>query len=240
MSRKLLIFSLSIVLGLFMVLSPSLSALGGTNAQTRLPNVQNNQDVQNNQANNSPNRPEQTRQTRPMGQAGQAGQTNRIDITFLSEAAQAGLGYTQLSQLALEKSENSQIQEFARSEIEEQRQNAADFQRIASELGVRLPTSVPTKYQVAASSLSQLSGQAFDSAFLDEGGVNSHLEAASVFQREAAFGNNPDLLAVANRGLNIIGQHFALASQLTDYRFAQVPRRYTGQTALEGSGTPNQ
>jgi putative membrane protein len=107
-------------------------------------------------------------------------------------------------------------------------------------LGVRLPTSVPTKYQVAASSLSQLSGQAFDSAFLDEGGVNSHLEAASVFQREAAFGNNPDLLAVANRGLNIIGQHFALASQLTDYRFAQVPRRYTGQTALEGSGTPNQ
>ncbi len=75
--------------------------------------------------------------------------------------------------------------------------------------------------------------------------MTSHLEAASIFhqeafQREAAFAQNPDLLAVANRGLGIINQHFMLASRLTNYRFAQVPRRYSGQTALENPGMNRQ
>ena len=101
---------------------------------------------------------------------------------------------------------------------------------------MQLPTAPGAKYQAILARLSQLSGQQFDNAYLDEGGVNSHLEAASVFQREAAFGRNPDLLAVANRGLPIINRHFTTASNLTNYKFAQVARRYPeGQTTSDAS-----
>jgi hypothetical protein len=41
---------------------------------------------------------------------------------------------------------------------------------------------------------SQLSGEQFDQVHLSEGGINAHLENAATFQREAAFGQNPDLV----------------------------------------------
>lgn len=232
MSKKFLVLSLSIVMGLFLALGSSfLPTLGGVNAQTRVPTVTPRQ-PQNTQPQNTQPQNRQPQNIQPQANR----QANLIDIAFLNEASQAGLGYIQLSQLALRKSNNAQIRQFAQAEIQEQQQNAADFRRISSQLRVSLPTTIPARYQAALSRLSQLSGTQFDNAFLDEGGINSHLEAASVFQREAAFGQNPDLLAVANRGLNIINQHFTTASQLTNYRFAQVPRRYGEQTALE---TPN-
>ena len=227
MNKKFLVLSLSVVIGLFLALGGSfLPSTGGVSAQPRVPATPDSQ------VNPS--------QVNPSNRTGQNSQTNLIDIAFFNEAAQAGLGYTALSQLALQKSTNSQVRNFAQAEIQEQQQNAADFRRIAPRLGVSLPTTIPARYQAALSRLSQLSGQEFDNAFLDEGGVNSHLEAASIFQREAAFGQNPDLLAVANRGLGIINQHFTLASRLTNYRFAQVPRRYSGQTALENPGMNRQ
>ena len=82
--------------------------------------------------------------------------------------------------------------------------------------------------------LSQLSGDRFTQAYLDEGGVNAHLENAALFQREAAFGQNPDLIALANKGLPIIRQHFTTASNLTNYRFAQVTRRFNADRSTSG------
>lgn len=234
MYKRFLVLSLSVLMGLFLTLGSSiLFSPSHANAQMRpvTPGAQ--------------VRPVSPTPPRPSGSMGgqmnapsQAGQVNAIDIAFLKEASQAGLAFIQLSQLALEKSSNPQVQQFAQSEIDEQQQNAADFRRIAPTLDVRLGPNIPERYRAAYSRLSQLSGAEFDNAFLDEGGINSHLEAASVFQREAAFGQNPDLLAVANRGLSIINQHFTIASQLTDYQFAQVPRRYSGQTALENPSSP--
>ncbi|MCC5610440.1 DUF4142 domain-containing protein [Nostoc sp. CHAB 5834] len=61
---------------------------------------------------------------------------------------------------------------------------------------------------------------------MDEGGVNAHLENAALFQRQAALAQNPDLVAVVNRGLPTIRSHFNTASAITNYPFGQVARRY--------------
>lgn len=241
MSKKFFVLSLSVVLGLFLALGNSfLFTSGAVSAQASVPATQTSR-ISQNSRNDQIIQARQSNQTdRNNPQNSQTSQNSPIDLAFLNEASQAGLGYIQLSELALRKSSNPQVTEFAQAEIAEQQQNAAEFQRIAPRLNVSLPTTVPAKYEAALSSLSQLSGTEFDNAFLDEGGVNSHLEAASVFQREAAFGQNPELLAVADRGLGIINQHFTTASQLTSYRFAQVSRRYTEQAALDNPSTQNQ
>ncbi|BAU15470.1 hypothetical protein LEP3755_60290 [Leptolyngbya sp. NIES-3755] len=152
-------------------------------------------------------------------------QANAVDLAFTNEAAQFGLANIMLGQEALKKSSNQSVRQFAQAEVAEQQNNARQLQRIAPQIRVTLPTAPGPKYQAIMQRFSQLTGTQFDSAYLDEG-VNAHLEAASLFQREAAFGRNPSLISLANQGLPIINQHFTTASRLTNYRFAQVPRRY--------------
>ncbi|MCU0549936.1 MAG: DUF4142 domain-containing protein [Leptolyngbya sp. Prado105] len=162
-------------------------------------------------------------------------QVNLIDVSFANEAAQAGVGNIMLGQLALRRSNNQTVRNFAQAEIQEQQGISADLNRIAPRIGVTLPTTPAARFQAIMSRLSQLSGTQFDTAYLDEGGVNAHLEVAALFQRETAFGRNPELVSVANRSLPTINQHFTIASQATNYRFAQVPRRYN-----DGQSTSSQ
>lgn len=146
------------------------------------------------------------------------------------EAAQAGNGNIMISQLALQKATSDAVRQFAQAEIDEQNLVKQELTRIAPTVGVTLPTDTLPKYQAAMSQLSQLSGSQFDSAFMSEAGINAHLENAALYQREAAFGQNSDLVALADRGLPIINQHFTTAAGLTNYQFAQVSQRFN--TAL--------
>lgn len=180
-------------------------------------------------------------QTTPGAQTSPArsnAQVNAIDRAFVMDAAQAGVGNIQLGQLALQRASAPQVKQFAQAEIDEQTQAKNELARIGPRIGITPPTTPAPRHQAALARLSQLSGQEFDRAYLDEGGVNAHLENASVYQREAAFGQNPDLLALANKGLPTIRQHFETASTLTNYRFAQVPRKYNNTQGGAGASVP--
>ncbi|KAM3100539.1 DUF4142 domain-containing protein [Phormidesmis sp. 146-35] len=166
-------------------------------------------------------------------------QANSLDRQFVLDAGQAGLGNIMLGQLALQRSNNPNVRNFAQAEINEQTQVKADLQRIAPKLRISLPTAPGPKQQAIMDRMKPLSGVQFDRAYLDEGGVNAHLENAAIFQREAAFGQNPDLIGLANKGLPLINQHFTTASSLTNYRFAQVPRRYN-DSSRPGASVPQQ
>lgn len=170
-------------------------------------------------------------------------QLNEIDRQFILDAGQAGIGNIALGQLALQRSTNPQVKEFASAEIQEQTQVKSNLARIGPRLGVTPPTSPAPKQQAALARLSQLQDQRFEQAYMDEGGVNAHLENAAIFQREAAFGQNPDLVALANRGLPTIKKHFNTASAITNYQFAQVARRYnlastSGKSVPQGNTAP--
>jgi putative membrane protein len=158
--------------------------------------------------------------------AQQNSQLSEIDRAFVLDAGQAAIGNTMLSQLALERGNSDEVRQFAQAEIDEQNLVRNNLTKLAPRLGISVPNSPAPRHQAAMARLSQLSGESFDQAFLDEGGINAHLENAAVYQREAAFGQNPDLVRVAEQGLPIIDRHFQTASSLTDYQFAQVPRRY--------------
>ncbi|MBW4524135.1 MAG: DUF4142 domain-containing protein [Phormidium tanganyikae FI6-MK23] len=154
------------------------------------------------------------------------GQANAVDLAFVQAAGEAGRANLMLSQLALQRSQNQAVRQFAQAEAQEQQNVIRQLTQIAPGIRANVPQVPGPKYQALMTRMQQLSGTQFDTAFLDEGGVNAHLENAAVYQREAAFGRNPSLLGLVNQSLPIINQHFTTASQLTNYRFAQVPRRY--------------
>jgi putative membrane protein len=172
----------------------------------------------------NPTNPAPMQRQQPRGQS--RAKMNEIDRMFFEDAAKAGVGNIQLSQLALKKSNSSAVKEFANAEIQEQIDVKNSLTKIAPKMGMTLPTTPMDKQKAAFDRLSKLSGSEFEQAFMDEGGVNAHLDNAALFQREAAFGENPDLVAVANKGLPIIQRHFGIASNATNYKFAQVRRNY--------------
>jgi putative membrane protein len=161
-------------------------------------------------------------------------QLNDIDRQFMIEAGQVGVGNIMLGQLALQRATNPQVKDFANAEIQEQTQVKSDLTRIGKQVGVNPPSNPAPKNRAAMARLSKLQSTNFEQAYMDEGGVNAHLENAALFQREAAFGQNPDLVALANKGLPTIRQHFNTASTITNYQFAQVPRTYNNQSNTSG------
>lgn len=168
-------------------------------------------------------------------------QLSELDRQYMLNAGEAGLASIQMGQLALQRATSPQVKQFAQAEINEQVNVKNQLSQIAPRVGVTLLTAPSPKYQASLRRLSQLSGQQFDQAYLSEGGINAHLEIAAIFQREAAFGQYPDLVRVANSGLPTISQHFNTASTLTNYRFAQVPQRFNTSAVPSrpsGSGTP--
>lgn len=151
----------------------------------------------------------------------QSRQVSALDRQFVIDAAQGGMAEVQLGQLALQRSTNPEVKQFAQQMIQEHTAANKQLMQIAAQKGITPPTTVGPKYEAAMMRLKQLSGEAFDQAYMNEAGVNGHLESAAVFQRQAALGQDPDLKAFAAKILPTVQGHLEMASEMTGYRFAQ-------------------
>jgi len=151
----------------------------------------------------------------------QRNQLSALDRQFVIDAAHGGMAEVQLGQLALERSRNPQVKQFARQMIQEHTRANERLMRLATRKGITPPTTPGPKYEAAMSRLMQLSGEAFDQAYMNEAGVNGHLESAAVYQRQTALGQDPDLKAFAATILPRVQGHLEMASEMTGYRFAQ-------------------
>jgi putative membrane protein len=160
---------------------------------------------------------------RPMPMPGPTSQMSALDQAFVMDAAHGGMAEVRLGQLALQKSNNPEVKRFAQQMIQEHSRANEELMRIVSQKGMTPPMNAG-KYEAAMTRLMQLSGTEFDRAYMSEAGVNSHLEAAAVYQRQVGLGLDPDLKAFAARILPRVQGHLEMASQMTGYRFAQNNR----------------
>lgn len=172
------------------------------------------------------------------------GQISEVDRQFMLDANRNAMAAIALGRLALEKSTGSEVKQFAQAEIDEQVQVMQNLTRLAPTLGVNLPSAPTPKDQEVLTQMGQLSGQRFDEAFMNEVGINAHLENAAIYQREASLGQNQNLVALATNGLSLIDQHYTIASRITGYEIAQVPPRIgistpDGTQSNDGLSTPN-
>lgn len=172
-----------------------------------------------------PNRPaplpNQPLPNRPSPVPGSNSQLSALDNQFVMDAAHGGMAEVRLGQLALQRATDPQVKQFAQRMIQEHTQANAELMRLTTQKRINAPTDVGPKYQAAMMRLMQLSGAEFDQAYMNEAGVNAHLESAAVYQRQAALGLDPDLKAFASRTLPRVQGHLEMAIRMTGYRFAQ-------------------
>ena len=100
--------------------------------------------------------------------AGAAGTLSAKDRRFLQQDAQGGAYEMQLAQLALQKSADPRIRQFAQQDVSDHTALNQQAEQIARQNQVPIRTSVTPDKQAKLDHISTLTGAAFDKAFIGE------------------------------------------------------------------------
>src|SRR5438309_1172007 len=93
------------------------------------------------------------------------GAVTAMEKQFVTKAAQGDRAEVQLGQLALQKSNNSEIKQFAQKMIDDHGQNQQQVDSLASKLSITAPSDVAPDEKQQADRLQNLTGAQFDQAY---------------------------------------------------------------------------
>lgn len=132
------------------------------------------------------------------------------DLTFVSEAAKAGMMEVHMGQLGAQRGSSTEIKSFSQKMIDDHTKANNELMALAKRKGIALP---PASASSMASPLSGKTGAAFDNAFAKQA-VADHQKAVALFQQEAKSGADPDLKAWASSTLPTLQSHLDAAKAL--------------------------
>jgi putative membrane protein len=137
------------------------------------------------------------------------------DKDFMSNAAKAGYDEIQLAQLALKKSKNESVRDFAQKIITDHTKANEDLAKIATKKNVTLPDSTTMGAKGTEAKLKMLSGRHFDQSFV-KGMVDDHQDAITKFDTEATQGSDPDVKEFASSTQSTLRDHLSAAQELAN------------------------
>jgi putative membrane protein len=130
------------------------------------------------------------------------------DTKFAITAAQGGMAEVKLGQLAVDKASSPDVKAFGQRMIDDHTKANDQLKSLASAENMTLPTDMNAKDQADYDRLSQLSGAAFDKAYMKEM-VKDHEQDVKEFQREADHGKDAQLKQFASTTLPILQSHLS-------------------------------
>jgi putative membrane protein len=145
------------------------------------------------------------------------------DSVFLVQAAQNGQAELQVSRLALEKTQNSEVKTFAQRMLDEHTAWAAELAALASAKGVRLPEEASAAQKGDISQLATSDSFHFDQRYAEAMGVHAHEETIALFRRAANDADDADIRAFAARMLPTLQLHLQMARGLKALTAAARP-----------------
>jgi putative membrane protein len=131
---------------------------------------------------------------------------------FAATAAQDGMVEVALAGLALRKSRDSQLRQFAQKIVQDYARSNGGLDSIVKCEGLILPIELDAKHDALIKRLNAKSGRAFESAYLKHI-ASKHSEAMALFE-SASMSGDPDVAAFARKGLSMLQEHQLLADNL--------------------------
>lgn len=137
-----------------------------------------------------------------------------LDQEFFRLAYQGNNAEIQTSQLALQRSQDPEIREYAQRMISEHTRANEELTRLANQQNLELPSErVDPLNRALAERLSQLSGAEFNQAYMTAQ-ANAHLRTIALYRTELAQGQEDGLRTYASRVLPQVEQHYEMASEM--------------------------
>ncbi|ETZ24183.1 DUF4142 domain-containing protein [Pedobacter sp. V48] len=141
-------------------------------------------------------------------------QMSKVDgdgAAFMDTAAVGGMMEVDLGKLALEKSTNSKVKEFAALMVADHTKANTDLKAIAVKLEHLLPSAYPADVKAHMDAMKKLKGKAFDAHYMDMM-VNDHVKTLALFRSASSL--RSEISDFAARTLPVLEKHNQMATQI--------------------------
>lgn len=152
----------------------------------------------------------------------QAQDTKSADKSFVKDALEGSLAEVNYAKLALQKSKDKNVTEFATKMIHDHEMLITEMKPLAHKLGVSVPSGPPIADHAKYLELKMKSGTDFDRAYV-EAMVKDHHQDLQDFMDEAAKTQNPDLKAAVEKGEGVIRKHTEMIDKIAHMGGIQTP-----------------
>lgn len=132
---------------------------------------------------------------------------------FAAAAASSDMFEIQSSQLALEKSQNDAVREFAQMMIDDHTKASEELKAAAEQDGVAMPTDMDEKHKAQLEQLSSAPPESFDAAYVTAQQA-AHEEGLTLMTNFAESGQEAALKAHAAKTAPIIQTHLEHVQKL--------------------------
>src|SRR5580704_5340360 len=105
------------------------------------------------------------------------------DARFAREAAMGGMMEVELGKIAVQKSSNDKVKQFGQRMTDDHSKAADELKRIAAKENITLPTELDVRHRAMIDKYANLSGTAFDRAYMGDM-VRDHQAEIADFQSE--------------------------------------------------------
>ena len=139
--------------------------------------------------------------------------TARQDTKFLEKADQGNVDEIELAQLALKKSSNDDVKNFAERMIHDHNMLMDNMKPFANEAGIQPPSQPSAATQAEMKKLEALSGETFDKAYV-KAMVQDHSKDLAEFRQEAKSTGYPAFKNAVEQGEQVVLGHLEMANQI--------------------------
>ena len=157
----------------------------------------------------APSMPNLTTLGKPPG-----GMATTGDGALMSDLAHANIDEIQSAKLALDKSKNAQVRQFAQAMLDEHSAAQAQLEALATAKGVKLPDKTYLVQKSTAAILKAVSGKTLDKEYIKHAGVNAHKNTLVLLQRVSLEAVDPEFKALGASMRPKVQQHLKMAQQL--------------------------
>jgi putative membrane protein len=142
------------------------------------------------------------------------------DKAFVKKALEGNMAEIQMGQLALQKSQDDQVKQFAQRMVDDHGKMLDQMKPVAQQMGVKVPEG-PSKGQMKSmDKMKALSGDAFDQAYIKDM-VKDHKGDDNDFKMEAQSTQNPQLKQMVMQSDQIIESHLQQIEQISKSKGTQ-------------------
>jgi putative membrane protein len=142
-----------------------------------------------------------------------------VDAAFLQAQLDGGMAEISLAQLALQKSQDQNVRNFAQKMITDHMAANAMMMQIADAYNVHASAALAPQAQALYDNLSTLNGVAFDTIYID-GMIRAHDAVIKELDTQQTKGQNPQINVWVQNTRPVVVQHEGIAQQIK----ANLPR----------------
>lgn len=136
------------------------------------------------------------------------------DIEFANMAAAGGQAEIRMSEMAMQKSTNKDVQKYAKRMIKDHTKAGKNLDKIAAKKNMTLSKTPTAEQSEMMSKLQAATGAEFDRMYIEMAGVMAHEKMLTLFQDEAANGTDKDIKGFAAKTLPVVQMHLQMARDM--------------------------